>query len=112
MSNESFSHIVNNVQLIYLIMRPYLTYRLNYLRGRYRLKFGFCPMCNSDAPELYDCPCCNYYSSASGDKFPPLKPTKDKWWKIYHDTIITKKNIQLLVLKSRCGKLSKAAKPN
>lgn len=28
--------------------------------------WGFCPACNSDAPELYDCPCCNY---ATGSPF-------------------------------------------
>jgi hypothetical protein len=22
--------------------------------------WGFCPYCNSDAPDLYDCPVCNY----------------------------------------------------
>jgi len=32
------------------------------IRGRIRLWiWGLCPKCNSDAPELYDCPVCEYY---------------------------------------------------
>lgn len=34
------------------------TYKL--LRGRWRLLFGFCPQCNSDAPEMYECPICDW----------------------------------------------------
>lgn len=57
------------------------------LRAKYRVLFGFCPKCNSDAPELYDCSVCNYYSQASGDKYPPSKSTKDKWIKKYIEEI-------------------------
>lgn len=28
--------------------------------GKFRLLFGFCPECNSDAPKLYECPVCCY----------------------------------------------------
>ena len=28
--------------------------------GRFRLLFGFCPLCDSSAPKLYDCPVCEY----------------------------------------------------
>jgi len=40
--------------------------------GKWRLLFGFCPQCNSDAPELYECPVCNYN-----------KKPKSKWWSDY-----------------------------
>jgi hypothetical protein len=53
---------------------------LRRLRGRWRLWWGLCPACNSDAPELYSCPVCEYYSSASGDPFPPTADTKALWW--------------------------------
>lgn len=49
--------------------------------GAQRLWWGFCPQCNSDAPELYDCPVCEYYSGHSKDQpYPPTKETKAKWW--------------------------------
>jgi hypothetical protein len=41
------------------------------LLGYYRNFWGFCPACNSDAPEMYNCYCC------LGDRvFPPDKQTK------------------------------------
>lgn len=40
--------------------------------GKWRLLFGFCPQCNSDAPELYACPVCNYN-----------KTPKISWWAMY-----------------------------
>ena len=43
--------------------------------------FSFCPQCNSDAPELYDCKICKSYSSANGDKWPPSTKLKNRWWK-------------------------------
>lgn len=67
-----------------------LKYYFKYWGGKWRLLLGFCPMCNSDAPELYDCPCCHYYSSGSGDKFPPTKATKINWWETYYSAIIGK----------------------
>ena len=67
-----------------------LKWALSILVGKFRLLHGFCPMCNSDAPELYDCPVCNYYSQASGHKFPPEKETKEKWWKTYKEAIDSK----------------------
>lgn len=33
---------------------------LKMVRGRWFLVFGFCPLCDSSAPELYDCPVCEY----------------------------------------------------
>lgn len=44
------------------------------LRGRFRLFFGFCPACNSDAPKKYTCKICeDFYGCAR-------KEGKTKWW--------------------------------
>lgn len=48
------------------------------INGWWRLLFGFCPKCNSDAPELYDCKVCEWYRSS--DKGMPNKATKKIWW--------------------------------
>ncbi len=31
------------------------------LLGRWRMWWGCCPLCNSDAPELYSCPVCDWW---------------------------------------------------
>jgi len=46
---------------------------LKLIRGYIRNFFGFCPQCNSDAPEMYDCNVCGYDT-----KFPPSKATRKK----------------------------------
>ena len=48
---------------------------LRRLQGRWRLWWGFCPQCNSDAPELYACPVCEYYHG----EYPPSAETKAAW---------------------------------
>lgn len=48
------------------------------LRGKFRLFFGFCPGCNSDAPELYDCEVCRWYSTSEHGM--PDKIIKAAWW--------------------------------
>lgn len=40
--------------------------------------WGFCPACNSDAPKLYDCKCCNY-STGSPFKRAKRKQLWNKW---------------------------------
>ena len=82
-------------------MKAKLNWLLSFMQGKWRLALGFCPMCNSDAPELYDCPCCNYYSSASGDPFPPPKYIKDAWWKEYKGAVDMKLKVTRLVAESR-----------
>lgn len=49
------------------------------LIGKLRMLLGFCPCCNSSAPELYDCAVCNFYHG----KFPPSSATKRLWWENY-----------------------------
>ena len=42
--------------------------------------FGFCPECNSDAPEKYDCRvCCNWNEGR------PPKGLRQLWWKRFID---------------------------
>lgn len=36
--------------------------------------FGFCPLCNSSAPEYYDCPVCETRSA------PITRETRLRWW--------------------------------
>ena len=48
------------------------------LRGRFRMFWGFCPECNSDAPKMYDCKVCNWYTSSQNGM--PIKPLKKMWW--------------------------------
>lgn len=51
------------------------------LLGSCRIAFGFCPECNSDAPEVDSCPVCEgYRSSELGHTHPPLPATCKKWW--------------------------------
>ena len=71
------------------------------LRGNYRISLGFCPLCNSDAPEVYDCPLCEGYQQARGDKYPPTKETKRAWSKSYNDTIKMWIRTYELILKNR-----------
>ena len=42
------------------------------LRGRWRMLWGLCPACNSDAPELYACRVCGF------GRYP-----KSVWWSRY-----------------------------
>ena len=39
------------------------------MNGAVRVIFGFCPECNSSAPEMYDCKVCNCN-----------KDHKSNWW--------------------------------
>lgn len=38
---------------------------------------AFCPECNSDAPRLYDCPVCEYYT----EPYPATFDTRAEWWR-------------------------------
>ena len=37
--------------------------------------WGFCPLCNSDAPEIYDCPVCHWDHTS-----PFLKGKREMYW--------------------------------
>lgn len=50
--------------------------RLMRLLAWWRLLWGFCPECNSDAPELYTClVCCGW----RGESFPPDWLLRSTW---------------------------------
>ena len=58
----------------------------NRVLGKFRIVLGECPRCNSDAPNLYDCPVCqfgkvpkeflwaNFLLWRSGKDFPSWRP--------------------------------------
>jgi len=75
-------------------------------KARYRAAFGFCPMCNSDAPELDDCPLCDGYHSVLGDVFPPPQKLRSKWLKEYKGVLVAQRNIKRLVRESRNKRLA------
>lgn len=50
--------------------------------GKWRLWWGLCPLCNSDAPEIDTCPVC--YSSR---EFPPTPEFKAGMWKRFCHTL-------------------------
>lgn len=75
-------------------------------KARYRAVFGFCPMCNSSAPKLDDCPLCNSYHSARGDAFPPSKKLRSEWLGEYKGVLVTQRNIKRLVRESRKKRLA------
>lgn len=47
------------------------------LRWAWRYSLGFCPKCNSDAPELYKCSVCDY-----------KKEPYNNWWGNYLKELI------------------------
>ena len=53
--------------------------------GKFRLLFGFCPKCNSDAPEIDTCNVCDGYRT--GFDGTPTKEIKKKWWIKFKQTI-------------------------
>ena len=61
--------------------------------GKWRLLFGFCPECNSDAPKLYDCPVCQYNKYKNRDilwkRFTDYHKWKDDTMSYYETTIRT-----------------------
>ena len=46
---------------------------LSVIRAKYRLFFGFCPKCNSDAPEIDNCNVC-----LGARSYPPSRQRKDE----------------------------------
>jgi hypothetical protein len=79
---------------------------LSMLKPRFRVALGYCPLCNSDAPELDDCPLCDGYHTARGDTFPPPKELKRKWLDEMLDVKRTKRSIKKLVRDSRRRRLA------
>jgi len=57
-------------------LKSWLWVQFLFIRGRWRIWWGFCPACNSDAPQLYDCTVCHYYSGG----YPPSRMRRAIWW--------------------------------
>ena len=59
--------------------------------GKWRLLFGFCPECNSDAPKLYECPVCCYNKYRNRDtlweRFIEYHKYEDNGMSFYEKTI-------------------------
>ena len=49
----------------------------NKLIGRWRLFWGNCPQCNSDAPEMYECDICDYIKKYNNRT---KKEDRVYWW--------------------------------
>ena len=63
-----------------MMKRTFIRYTMKkilILRGRLRLFFGFCPQCNSDAPEKDNCKICDNFSGYA------RKEQRIKWWPNY-----------------------------
>lgn len=56
---------------------------LRKLRARWRLAWGLCPACNSDAPTIDACPVCLSYRTP----FPPCAARKRLWLRCYELTL-------------------------
>ena len=61
----------------------YLRYWWDLWVGWQRVYWGFCPSCNSSAPELDTCDTCYGYHSAKGHPYPPPKSLKEAWWESF-----------------------------
>ncbi len=56
------------------------------IKGWSRIKHGYCPLCNSDAPAVDDCPIC----FSVRDPYPPPSGTITLWlhrWSVFIKTL-------------------------
>lgn len=63
--------------------RPTIYERFLLMRGRWRLLWGFCPACNSDAPGVYDCQVCGGWQTP-GDGHVNQHIDKSLWWRRFY----------------------------
>jgi len=73
---------------------------------RYRASMGFCPSCNSDAPEVDDCPICDSWRGS----FPPTKELRRKWLKDCEGAKEIKYQIDNAIQQARKNRLSGGSK--
>lgn len=79
---------------------------LKMLLPRFRVSLGFCPMCNSDAPELDNCPLCEGYHSAKGNDFPPPPVIKKQWLDEMRSVVRIQTDLKKAVRESRKRRLN------
>lgn len=60
-----------------------LRYAFLRLRGGWRLAWGFCPKCNSDAPAKDTCTVCRWTYVLYPVVFPPPPPLRKVWWQTF-----------------------------
>jgi cytochrome c5 len=60
-----------------------MRYLVMQLLGGWRLWWGFCPECNSDAPEKDTCVVCRNYQGFH----PPSEEEKAAWWKRFKEQL-------------------------
>ena len=59
-------------------------------RTWWRLLWGFCPECNSDAPEMDTCKTCKgWWSGSTGNTFPPPEKVKADWLRRFNQARCT-----------------------
>jgi len=76
---------------------------LRMIPAKWRVFCGFCPSCNSDAPAIDDCQCCESYGC--GQPFPPSAEIKHKWLEFHKQAIHFD-----LIIKSSVAESRKARK--
>ena len=69
-----------------------MKYALAYLRGKYRLFWSQCPMCNSSAPEMDSCPVCRNYR-----EWPRPNYVKVHWWRLYKEEIERERTVDKIL---------------
>ncbi len=54
--------------------------------GRWRILWGNCPACNSDAPKIYDCNICDFKKNYNGRT---KSDDRQYWWNrfMFHEII-------------------------
>lgn len=78
-----------------MLIKHRIIHRLSLMQAKSRVRRCMCPMCNSDAPELYDCPVCDWYKGP----FPPSKGLRAKWLISTNEAINAKLSTMKLVYK-------------
>jgi hypothetical protein len=80
--------------------------QLKMITPRFRVFLGFCPLCNSDAPELDCCPLCDGYHRINGDEYPPPTSLRRDWLKQIRVIFDTQLRIKKVVRESRKQRLA------
>ena len=73
--------------------------------ARYRIFWGFCPLCNSDAPEIDKCILCD-----NNREWPRTQRTLDSWQEQYESIYRMRMMTYRAVLDSRLGRIERSEK--
>lgn len=76
-----------------------MQYLFSKLKARWRVFFGFCPLCNSDAPAVDNCPLCASYSRV--DNPSPSKQIKEQWITDYYSVLDCKRFTKKAIAKAK-----------